>query len=215
MRTFTTLSVLGLAVALFQAGPTTAFRTCEARPNKLVELGVYGPHKADLPFSISLPENIATYEPNTPIPVTISGIASYTEITLYAADNQYSPQHVGTWVDLPDQFSLSNGADPDNEKFAGCAKWGKDATLVSKDAGVKSLPATFMWQPPSEPTSGSVKFYGIVVAGDQQGFKFVTTEKSMLAMNPYPAKQANSASTSKAALFTLTAIAGALVTYLI
>ncbi|TPX58556.1 hypothetical protein SpCBS45565_g07970 [Spizellomyces sp. 'palustris'] len=197
---------------LASAAPTGAFKICTADTNKAISLKSYGEHKAALPYSVHLPQNIKTYDPNTPIEVTISGIASYTEIVLYAAQFQYHQNHTGTWVELNDDYTTLDGNDEKADP-AGCGSYGKGATLSSKNDKQKNLPVTLKWLPPVQPLNDSIKFYGIVVQGGNQGFKMVTTDVGVTAANPWPeTKRQNSATRHAAAASTLLVIAGALVT---
>ncbi|TPX57103.1 hypothetical protein PhCBS80983_g04081 [Powellomyces hirtus] len=185
---FTALSV----VACLLAPAVSAFQLCQADTGKLDALKTVGANNAVTGYSLVFDAGLKEYNPNVAVNVTVPGGGNFQQILLYAAENRYG-NHSGTWVNYDKgAYETLDGKD-ETSNPAGCAKLGLAATLASKNTDAKTLPATFQWLPPATPTSGSIRFWGIVVKSPELGYTYVYTE-GVKAQNPYPQVQANSAS---------------------
>lgn len=164
----------------------TVIGTCEADSTEVINQKIYGTNHATLEYKITIPQGTKSYDPNSPIDVTINGIGSFRHILLYAAQGQYHENHTGTWVDFDSKNYMTLDGDKEDSDPAGCKSYGERATLASKNDADKQLPVTFKWKPPKEPESKTVNFWGIVVQNPDQGFKVVRLDTGISAVSPWP-----------------------------
>ncbi|KAI8593393.1 hypothetical protein BDZ88DRAFT_404525 [Geranomyces variabilis] len=178
---FATLPVIASLLA-----SAAAFQLCESDTTKGDALKTIGLNNAVTGFTIATDTGVKTYNPNVPVNVTISGTGTFQQILLYAAENRYSANHTGTWVNLSGDYTTLDGADPTSNP-AGCAKYGAKATLSSKDSSNKKLPVTFQWLAPAEPTKSAIHFYAMVVKNSELGYTALMTDNQLNGEVPYPA----------------------------
>ncbi|KAJ3164586.1 hypothetical protein HDU88_005233 [Geranomyces variabilis] len=179
---FATLPVIASLLA-----SAAAFQLCESDTTKGDALKTIGLNNAVTGFTIATDAGVKTYNPNVPVNVTISGSGStFQQILLYAAENRYSANHTGTWVNLSGDYTTLDGADPTSNP-AGCAKYGAKATLSSKDSSNKKLPVTFQWLAPADPTKSAIHFYAMVVKNSELGYTALMTDNQLNGEVPYPA----------------------------
>ncbi|KAJ3161485.1 hypothetical protein HDU86_007267 [Geranomyces michiganensis] len=197
---FATLPVVASLLA-----SAAAFQLCETDTAKGDALKTIGLNNAVTGFSIVTDTGLKTYNGNVPVNVTIPGSGTFQQILLYAAENRYAKNHTGTWVNLSGDFTTLDGADP-TANPAGCASYGKQATLSSKDSSNKKLPVTFQWLGPPVPTKAGVRFYALVVKNQELGYTALMTDNLLNGENPYPAIVAKSGAAAAAAASSLAAI---------
>ncbi|KAJ3157125.1 hypothetical protein HDU89_002536 [Geranomyces variabilis] len=178
---FATLPVIASLLA-----SAAAFQLCESDTTKGDALKTIGLNNAVTGFTIATDAGVKTYNPNVPVNVTIPGSGTFQQILLYAAENRYSANHTGTWVNLSGDYTTLDGADPTSNP-AGCAKYGAKATLSSKDSSNKKLPVTFQWLAPAEPTKSAIHFYAMVVKNSELGYTALMTDNQLNGEVPYPA----------------------------
>ncbi|CAG8815671.1 44623_t:CDS:2 [Gigaspora margarita] len=117
--------------------------------------------ESNLGYSVAVAQDNHFYVPGGPaIQFTVSGsnITTFKGILFYGADA--NKNHVGQWT-VPSGYKLMANCQGDPQ-----------ATLTHSSASLKSVGATFQWNPPAT-DRGPITVYCVICASAQQGYQII------------------------------------------
>ncbi|RIB28994.1 hypothetical protein C2G38_2057963 [Gigaspora rosea] len=144
---------------------------------------------SNLGYSVTMAQDNHSYVPGGPaIQFTVAGstIQTFKGILFYGADSNNN--HVGQWT-VPSGYKLMANCQGDPQ-----------ATLTHSSASVKSVGATFQWNPPAT-DCGPITIYCVICASTQQGFQIIQSSQPFVVDgSSYVPNKDTSSSVSKNAV---------------